>query len=88
MSHHNTQFIINLTKLPNGYAFLSLDEPHPSVTKKKSAPKSKPKNSTSRTFNHRIARELALDLQASEQLPSIHEEPEPLKKLPLPEPLE
>ena len=63
MSKNKTQFIINLVKLPNGFAFDSLEECQVSVSKKKNAPKAKPKNSTSRTLNHRIARELALDLQ-------------------------
>lgn len=76
MSKNKTQFIINLVKLPNGFAFDSLEEAQISVSKKKSAPKPKSKNSTSRTLNHRIARELALDLQQpSEPIVSIPEEP-------------
>lgn len=87
MSKNKTQFIINLIKLPHGFAFESLDQPQVSVSKKKNATKSNPKISTSRTLNHRIARELALDLQQpSEALPSIPEASEVQKKALLVEP--
>ena len=63
MSKNKTQFIINLVKLPNGYAYDSLDEPQLAPSKKKNPPKTKTKNSTSRISNNRILKELALDSQ-------------------------
>lgn len=79
MSKNGSQFIINLAKLPNGYAFDSYQQTQNAANKKKSAPKDKPKNPPNRT--HRIFRQLALDnVQPEDLLNPIPEESEPVPK--------
>lgn len=66
MSKNGSQFIINLVKLPSGYAFDSFQEAGIPANKKKAPPKDKTKNNANKT--HRIFRELALDPLQPEDL--------------------